>query len=261
MKVRRFRVIARGRKKDRAGYPKHVTTPHSIKSLPDVIWKLFDGSDNALERLHEKGSRAGNVDSLKSISFGSEKAAFIQKDTGLVQEEVSKLMLVQAKGATVEPDKIGPLGLNDFDFRELSLKEGDHRLETLFQIVQEIFKPGFSLLVCGTTRCCAERVDSEQTVGKKTFFELLTDMFVRNDDVGGMKACQIERFTRCRADNTVFLKGTVCHGKRAKHHTWINQVSMNLVCNDLHMVAPTDATEALEFFACPDTADRIVRAA
>jgi len=202
MKVRRFLVIARGWKE--------------IEQLPktgdDIAldnWNPFYGSDDAPKGLHEKGPRTGNVDALESISFGSEQASFIQKDTSLVQEEVSKLMFVQAEGATVEPDKISPLGLNDFDFRDIALKKTRQLIQIVIEIVQKIFKPWFSLFICDTARCCAEGIDSEQTVGKETFFEFLTGLSVRDEDVGSLKACQVEGFTRCGADDTVFLKGAV----------------------------------------------------
>ena len=92
------------------------------KRLGDVAGELLDGGNDAPYCLHEKGSRAGNVDALEPIPFGTEKASFIQKDTGLVQEELSELMFVQTEGAAVKPDKIGSLGLNDLDFREIRLK-------------------------------------------------------------------------------------------------------------------------------------------
>ena len=98
MKVRPFLLIARG---------------------------VFDRRDDPPESLHEKGPRAGNVDALESIPFGSEEASLIEKDTGLIQEELSKLLFVQTEGSAVEPDKIGALGVNDPDFRELTLKQAD----------------------------------------------------------------------------------------------------------------------------------------
>jgi len=182
-----------------------------LKKLTLCCRDPIDSGDDALKCLHEKGSWAGNVDALEPIPFGSEKASFIQKDSGLVQEEVSELMFVQAKGAAVEPDKIGPLGLNDPDFRDIFLKMSGQGLKIAFQIAQEIFEPWFSFFICNTACGCAKGIESEQTVGKKVFFKILTDFSVRDEEIGGLKACQVEGFTRCGADHTVFLKDAVRH--------------------------------------------------
>ena len=84
---------------------------------------VFGCSGDPAKRFHEDGSWAGDVDALESISFRPEKNSFIEKDTSLIQHQFSKLMIVQAKGSAVEPDKVGPLGTYDPDFRKILLKK------------------------------------------------------------------------------------------------------------------------------------------
>ena len=80
-----------------------------------------------------------------------------------------------------------------------------------------------------------------------------------SDDVGDLQSGKVECLTRRNAGYGVLAETFGQGGERRVVMSFIDQLTMNLVCHNEHPVMQADVTDAPQFLRRPDPSDRIVR--
>ncbi len=104
----------------------------------------------------------------------------------------------------------------------------------------------------------AEGIAAEKPRAIHRFGEGKAQFGVGDDHVGGFETGQVEGFAGRGTDDAVLGEFFADAGKGGEGMAGMNQVAVNFVGNDKHVVGEADFTETGQFFACPDTTNRVV---
>ena len=108
---------------------------------------ILKGCCQGLEAFFQYSPRLCNIDALEAAAVWPEDMTAVQPEVGLVDNNIIQLLVAEAIGSEIQPDKIGALGLYQMYLGEIGLDKFLGLLEIALQIGSQFIEPCFSFFV------------------------------------------------------------------------------------------------------------------
>lgn len=233
--------------------------PFSFASFSDGRGSLEHQAANRLlqpkQRILQNLAGTGEIEPLKAFSSSSENIAFITEPVSLLGHKLFKSMKIHSQGAKIQPLKIGPLELVYADLREVFRHKMLHQFFIALQMNQQLLQPFFTAGISQFTGFIGHDVQCKVSLSSRNLF---TVFGIGNQNIGGLKAGQIEGFAGRSTDRAVLKIGVGEGCQRDMLKARHNQIKMDLVGKDEYMMAQADFAELQQLVPAPDPSYRIM---
>ncbi len=133
--------------------------------------------------------------------------------------------------------------------------------EVALEILEKLLKPLLPMIIGSLKRNRAEGANAEESVALEDSLELDPKIPLWDDNAGCLQAGEIECLARRGAGDGATSEGVTDLGKWGEYVTLVDQIGVDLVRDDEHVVFEADLPESDQFFPCPHASHRIVRTA
>ena len=217
----------------------------------------LDAFKQLIAGLNDGRSCAGKVHAAVCIPLLAEEGAVVHGDAALCGDECLELVAVHSQLLTVEPCKVGALHGMDCDLGDVLCDEVADIVAVAFDVYQQLVKPCVAFEICagydGLYKAACRRAMS----ARNHCLELVSQLFVLDDDVGVEDAGEVEGLGGCCAGDGV-LRCPLVDGGKDDVLALEDQVVVDLVGDDGEVMSFADLGQLLELFALPYAARGVV---
>ena len=169
-----------------------------------------------------------------------------------------KGVLVQPQAREIDPHEIGALGFDDGYAGQALAEEGFEKPVVPFQVGQQLLQPFLAVIVGGLDGRDTEGIQREDAGASDGLLKGLPECRVGDHHVRRLQRGEVEGLAGRGADDRPRLVFGTQRGVWREVPVPQDQVAVDLVGHDQHVVVHADPAEAPQLLAGPDASDRVV---